>query len=374
MSEFDVCIRGDGIVGHTLALLLARERLRVGLVRRSSAQRADQTLSPDVRVYALNSRSRALLESVRCWPDEAQATPVRDMRVYGDAGGRVHFDSQALGVSALTWIVDVPALENRLAQALQFAAQVHVLDEPAPAQLSVICEGRASATRQALGVSWHAQRYPQHALAARVLADKPHAQTASQWFSPGQILAFLPIDGPQGRAYGVVWSLPDGQVAHWLQAPPEAFCAELARASGGQLGAFSLSSERSAWALQSAQASRWCGADAHGHAWVLAGDAAHNVHPLAGQGLNLGLGDVAELVRVLAQRPYWRGVGDARLLRRYARARRAELTRIDSAMTALQRLFEPEAAPLVALRNWGLRAFDTFSPLKQRALREAMGI
>jgi 2-polyprenyl-6-methoxyphenol hydroxylase-like FAD-dependent oxidoreductase len=123
---FDVCIRGAGIVGRTLALLLARERLRVALV---APQRAEAPQA-DVRAYALNASSKQLLESLRTWPDAAHVTAVRHMEVHGDVDGSVHFDALAQGVDALAWIVDVPALEQRLAEAVRYQPQIEVVAAP----------------------------------------------------------------------------------------------------------------------------------------------------------------------------------------------------------------------------------------------------
>lgn len=372
MSHFDVCIRGGGIVGHTLALLLARERLHVGVV--DARPEPSTPAQPDVRVYALNARSRRLLQAVRCWPDAPAVTAVQHMQVWGDAGGTVGFDADGVGVDALTWIVDVPALEARLDQALGYAAQLERLSEPVPATLTVVCEGRGSVSRTALGVSFDTRRYPQTAIAARLRTSQPHEQTARQWFAGSDILAFLPLQGAQGHEVGIVWSVRDADAPQWLAADPSHFCARLQEICAHALGELELISPRKAWPLQSACASRWTGTDAAtGQAWVLAGDAAHNVHPLAGQGLNLGLGDVDALVRIIGQRPYWRGVGDRRLLRTYERERRAELAQIDTAMTGLQQLFDlPHAVP-TWLRNWGLRGVDALPAVKHWAARQAIG-
>ena len=369
-QTLDICIRGGGIVGRTLALLLARERLRVGLVSKPAPTAAEPVA--DVRAYALNAKSKALLESVRCWPDAQHATEVLAMQVKGDAGGEVNFAAEALQVPGLTWIVDVPALEAQLAEAVRFQPQIEVLDAPKPATLTVICEGKASSTRAELGVDFEVTRYPHRAIAARLQGELPHAQIARQWFSQGEILAFLPIDGPQGNAVAVVWSVQESRAQALLDADAVDFCQQLQIASEGCLGALTLVSERSAWPLQMARARRWVGVQA-GKSWALAGDAAHNVHPLAGQGLNLGLGDVAHLAQVLQGRDYWRSVGDLKLLRPYERARQTELLKTGTAMDGLQQLFSQDSTPWQAVRNWGMKGFERSGPLKAWVARQAMG-
>jgi 2-polyprenyl-6-methoxyphenol hydroxylase-like FAD-dependent oxidoreductase len=222
-------------------------------------------------------------------------------------------------------------------------------------------------------VDFAAARYPQHAIAARLACEKPHGQVARQWFKGDDILAFLPLDGAQGQSVGIVWSAPDARTPELLAMDGQAFCEQVEAMSEGVLGKLQLISPRKAWALQSAQASRWMGV-ANGQSWVLAGDAAHNVHPLAGQGLNLGLGDVAELADVVHTRAYWRPVNDVKLLRRYERARRADVTTTDAAMTFLQQLFAKQGTSWQKLRNWGMQGFELSGMTKHWAARQAMGL
>ncbi|MFT4191070.1 MAG: FAD-dependent monooxygenase [Comamonas sp.] len=377
-APLDICIRGNGIVAHTLALLLARERLRIGLytgapVPSSSAATPAPARVEDVRAYALNNASRALLQSLRVWPPEDLATPVRHMAVYGDEGGQVRFDAGLQKAEALNWIVDVPALEQRLAQAVQYQAHVELLAQPAPAALTVVCEGRDSRTRAEFGVQYQATAYGQRGIAARLHAAQPHGQTARQWLAPldrpGEVLALLPLGGPHGHEVALVWSAADAHADTLMALSDEDFAAQVAQASGHALGELRLSSARAQWPLQLAQASAWVGPG-----FALAGDAAHTVHPLAGQGLNLGLGDAAELARVVHAREPHRALGDLQLLRRYERARKLDSQAMRLATDGLFLLFAQTPAPVRGLRNWGMRLFDHSGPLKHWVARRAMGV
>jgi 2-polyprenyl-6-methoxyphenol hydroxylase-like FAD-dependent oxidoreductase len=371
-QAFDICIRGAGMVGQTLALLLARDRLRVGLVRPPVAPGAGAS---DVRAYALNAASKELIASVRGWPDAAHATPVRQMRISNDRGAQVQFSAEELAVPALAWIVDAPALEARLAQAVGFQALIEPIELPQNAALTVVCEGKSSRSREEFGVQFLGMPYGQTAIATRLQCERPHAQVAYQWFSQGEILAFLPLGGEQGNSVAVVWSVATERAADLMALEPQAFAQALQTVSQNALGKLTLSSERVAWPLISAQAQQWVGqmTPAGKQAWALAGDAAHAVHPLAGQGLNLGLADVAELARVLHQREYWRSVSDPKLLRRYERSRKAALATMGGAMDGLQQLLTRQDAPLQSLRDWGMKGFDNSGPLKRWVAQQAMG-
>lgn len=366
----DVVIRGAGVVGQALALLLAQERLRVALVAPDAPGRAD-----DVRAYALNNTARELLQALRAWPDDVAGavTPVHGMQVHGDTDGALRFDAAELGAQALTWIVDVPALERRLGEAIGFAAGVQRVTEAPPARLTVVCEGRHSATRAASGIEHEVLPYPHKAVAARLRAARPHEGIARQWFADGEVMALLPLGGEGGHELALVWSLPTDRADHWLRADAAAFAQAVQSRSQTALGELTLQGPPQAWPLQLSRARRWIARGDEGTV-VLAGDAAHAVHPLAGQGLNLGLADAAELARVLHGREYWRELDDPKLLRRYERARAADVSAMAWVTDGLFSLFGTADTRVQLLRNRGLSGFDRSGPLKRWFARQAMGL
>lgn len=373
-KRYDVVIRGAGIVGQTLALLLARERLKVALV----APPKPVTDRVDVRAYALNLASRELLESVRGWPadaaDRPTVTPVKAMDVHGDDGGELVFDAPATEGSPLNWIVEVPALESRLADAVHFQGGIDCLTEsPGKAPLTVICEGRRSATREALGIEYDVRPYPHKAIAGRIRCEHGHGGIARQWFANGEILALLPLDGEQGNSVALVWSLEKLKADEWLAADSEALATAVQERCGAALGSMTLDAPAQAWPLELSRAQRWVMAQADGTGVALAGDAAHAMHPLAGQGLNVGLADVAELAKVIHEREFWRPLGDMRLLRRYERARQADVNAMSWLTDGLFGLFGHRDQRVQMLRNLGMSGVNRLPPLKAWLTRQAMG-
>jgi 2-polyprenyl-6-methoxyphenol hydroxylase-like FAD-dependent oxidoreductase len=374
MKQVDVLVRGAGIVGQSLALALGRLGLQVAL--RPDAPRAGT--GPDVRAYALNAGSVALLRSLKVWdalPAQA-ATPVYDMHVQGDARdgsapGLIEFSAWQQRVGELAWIVDAAVLERELGAALRFAPHVRLLahdDEQVRPTLTALCEGKASASRDALGVDFERHDYGHSAIAARLVASLPHQGIARQWFRSPDVLALLPFDTREaGRSYALVWSLPRERAQELLALDAAGFDAALMSASGGEAGDLHLAGERASWPLMHAQASAWSGPG-----WVLLGDAAHVVHPLAGQGLNLGLADVGTLARVIAEREPWRPLDDARLLRRYARERVLPTWAMGQVTDSLLRLFAHPAPAARELRNRGLTLVNRLTPLKRWLTAKAL--
>ncbi|MDP2005721.1 MAG: FAD-dependent monooxygenase [Rubrivivax sp.] len=366
-KSHDVLVRGAGAVGLCTALALSRQGLDVALLG-SLAEPA----RGDVRAYALNAQSVALLRTLKVWdalPADAR-TPVHDMHVEGDVpGAAIDFSAWQQSLSELAWIVDAAELEHALRAAVKFAPHVTAVKAPVPATLQVLAEGKASATRAAFGVRMDTQAYGQTAVAARLVSDRAHAGLARQWFRSPDVLALLPLDRPAaGHGLALVWSLPEAE-AHTRMALSDAdFTALLNDATGGAAGVLTLAGPRAQWPLSLAQADHLCGPG-----WVLVGDAAHVVHPLAGQGLNLGLADVAALAEVLAAREGWRALGDEKLLSRYARQRLGPVQAMARVTDGLLHLFASEQPLVKELRNRGLSLANRLTPLKRLLTGRALG-
>jgi 2-polyprenyl-6-methoxyphenol hydroxylase-like FAD-dependent oxidoreductase len=368
MTTHDVLVRGAGAVGLAAALALSRQGLRVALLGPATA-----ATSEDLRAYALNAASIQLLRQLKVWdalPADAR-TPVHDMHIEGDArGSALDFSAWNQGVSELAWIVDAGELERALAAAAAFAPHLDRVDTEVPATLQVLAEGKHSPTRDRLGVAMPRHAYGHRGIATRLVSDRPHNGLARQWFRSPDILALLPLDKPRpGHGYGVVWSVPDERANELMALGDEAFTAELMLATGGAAGELKLAGARAQWPLALAHAEA-----VSGPGWVLVGDAAHQVHPLSGQGLNLGLADVAVLCEEIAAREPWRSLGDAKLGARYARRRRVPTWAMQRLTDGLMHLFSHEAPAVRELRNRGLTLVNHLPPLKRLLTDRAVGL
>lgn len=379
--DVDVAIVGAGLAGAALAR--AARGLGVALVGEAPA--AAPASSPfDARVYAITPGNAAFLQSVGAWPG-ARVTPVRAMRVFGDdARSALEFDAYRAGVAELAWIVEDGALQAALWESLA-AEGVRVLAperlerlEVAPeraqlqlrggrtleARLVVGADGAQSLVREQAGITATDAAYAQRAVVANFACARAHRHTAYQWFQGGPVLALLPLPGDH---VSMVWSTAEEEAERLLALAPQALADAVAAASGHALGELSLVTPARAFTLRRLAARRRVAPRV-----ALIGDAAHVIHPLAGQGANLGLQDARELAAVLGAREPGRDPGELRLLRRYERARALEIGAMDATVHGLYRLFGAQARPLALLRNAGLNLTDRMPVIKNLLMRQAM--
>ncbi len=388
--QFDVVIVGAGLVGASLALALSRQdlNLRVALVdaRLPESPPADPA-AWDSRIYALSPASVAFLSQLGAWQAIApeRLSPVRAMRVFGDAAGsRLDFSAYECAVAALAWIVESGRVQSALWQLLQAGRNV-ALYCPAPckrlhaadnaleledgtmlqAGLLVAADGSQSWLRQAAGIEVDVQSYDQLGVVANFDCDVAHEGIARQWFNEQGVLAWLPLPG---KRVSMVWSTPEAHAHELLAMAPAALASRVANAGANALGAMTLLGVPAAFPL-----SRQRAANLVRPGVALVGDAAHTVHPLAGQGVNLGFADAQALARVLAAREPFRPCGDLRLLRRYERERAEDILAMRWATDALARLFSSRASQLAWLRNAGLNLTDALPVLKTLLARRALG-
>lgn len=385
----DVAVVGGGMVGAAAALALARAGFATALLEARAPSPWHGGDEVDLRVVGLASSSVRLLDQLDVW------TPIRERRAAAYArmhvwdaptGAAIDFDASAEGRAWLGWIVENNLVQWTLWQALEAAGVqrlcparvtgyevredrvVLALDTDASlaARLLVAADGAGSPLRQLAGLATHGHDYGQRAVVAHVATHRPHQSTAWQRFLPGGPLALLPL--ADGRS-SIVWSLPEGEAARVLALDDAAFCAELGVASDFRLGPVLATTRRAAFPLKLQLADRY-----QAERFVLLGDAAHTVHPLAGQGVNLGLRDVAELRDTLvAARAAGRDIAAAHVLRRYARRRRSADTLDAWSFDALGRVYGWQAPPLLAARALGVRLADRLAPLKRRLAAHAAG-
>ena len=387
--SLDVAVVGGGMVGAAAALALARAGFATALIEAREPAPWSSEQEVDLRVVGLAPSSIALLDELGVWASirASRSSPYAQMHVWdAESGAAIHFDAADEGRDLLGHIVENNLVQWRLWLALDAAgvqrlcpAQVQGLEaqddriqldladgQSIAARLLVAADGAASPLRQLAGIGTSGRDYAQRAVVAHVSTERPHQGIAWQRFLPDGPLALLPL--ADGRS-SIVWSLPEDEAGRVLALDDAAFLAELGVASDFRLGRIVGSTRRAAFPLKLQLAETY-----QAERFVLLGDAAHAVHPLAGQGVNLGLRDVLELrATLVAARDANRDIAAAHVLRRYARRRRSADTLDALGFDALARIYGWRALPLAAARGLGVRLVDRLSPLKRRLAEHAAG-
>jgi len=384
----EIAVVGAGVVGLATALGLAQLGLRVALIgpppRRHEPASAD---SFDTRIYALAPGAVALLERLEVWPqvDARRMQPVARMRVFGDAGDELSFDAYGAGAERLATIGEESELLRVLSVGVQLAAGIErcpaglraMSVEPRAAQIElddggrvrarlvIGADGAQSAVRAAAGIAFETFAYPHTAVVANFACAQRHDGVAWQWFCDEGVVALLPLPG---AAASLVWSAPHALAQTLLALPPAQLAGRVAQRSRQALGALEPLGGAAGFPLKRLTVGRLALPRV-----ALVGDAAHVVHPLAGQGLNLGLQDVATLLAVIGAREGWRDPGDLALLRRYERQRAEAIGLIRLTTDALARLFAVDDPLLRAARNRGLDLVNRIGPLKNALIHHALG-
>ncbi len=394
-KDGDICVIGGGAIGKASALALAREGYRVLLLSPDSegaSPSIGRASSWDLRVYALNHVAHRLLSSLKVWDamDGSRITPVDAIAVQGDDAvrGQLAFDAYGARVGALAWIIEESNLNQALDSALRFTNGVTQLKGRAVAlarrdqqadilldngdeirvSLVVGADGAYSWVRSQSDIGLDYRAYDQRALVANFSCTNAHHGVARQWFLGSEgIVALLPLPG---NRVSLVWSAPDTLADHLLSSPVGYLAERLAALPGQTLGTFTMlpSAEPRAFPLRLIRSQSLVA-----HRVALVGDAAHVVHPLAGQGMNLGFADIDALLAALKEQGREADCGNDRLLARYARLRKEEVLLMQLTTDGLHRLFASELAPLRIIRNAGMGLLNKLPFLKQRLVSHALG-
>lgn len=398
---YDVAIVGGGMVGGTLALLLGRQGFRVAVIEASDMAPRWQLGHADARVSALTEASRRLFEYLGLWTsmEARRVTPYTEMTVWDGAGnGEIHFDAQDVMAPALGHIVENSVITDALHEAFQHQSGVDCLassqvvgvseteavssydtvrtltlkeGRSLKATVVVAADGARSPLRRMLGIGTHAWDTHQQAIVTVAMHDQPHQQQAQQVFLPSGPLAFLPLNGLNAKdnVSSIVWSADTAEAERLMALDDKAFASELTDAFEQRLGNVTTVSRRATFPLVQRHAKHYVLPS-----FALVGDAAHGIHPLAGQGANLGFLDAAILAEELGRaRQQGAPIGDLRVLKRYERRRRMDNAMMLKAMEAFCRGFGEQNIGISWLRNAGLRAVDQCGPLKRFFIRQALG-
>ncbi len=388
-SAHDVIILGGGLTGLTLAVALAGAGVEVALVEADDYRRL-LSAPYDGRVMAVARASRHLLDAIGAFAGmAAEAEPIRDILV--EEGGmpvRVDYESAALDGAPLGWIVETRVIRRALHERLRSLAGLR-LCAPARvveirrgdgrvtvtlgdgselrASLLAVCDGRHSRTRERLGIGARVWDYGQTGIVCTLRHEHPHRGVAVERFFPDGPFAVLPM---RGRRSSIVWALERARAETVAALAAEDFLAEVADRFGDRLGAVTLEGPRWTYPLVLVWAERYAC-----RRTVLVGDTAHGIHPIAGQGWNLALRDVAALAEIVVERlRVGLDPGAADALSRYEAWRRFDALALVAITDGINRLFANDSGPLRLLRNLGLFAVQHAPPLKRFFMRHAMGL
>jgi 2-octaprenylphenol hydroxylase len=386
----DIIIVGGGMVGACMALAAAREGFQVTLLepRQPSLDWTGDDF--DIRVSALTRTSETILRNLDVWQgmQQRRVTAYENMHVWDRKGfGEVHFASEDVGEPNLGHIVENRVIVASLWEQITHQANIkHVADveivsieregdqtkliasndDVLSASLVIGADGARSSVRELVGLTASTSSYDQEGVVCTVKADQGNASTAWQRFMPTGPLALLPMNE---EYFSIVWSTSPEQAQSLVNAPAESFNQELTQASEAVCGKLSVVGDRAAFPLRKLKAERYV---LDGVALI--GDAAHVIHPLAGQGVNLGFLDAAMLMDVLTEaRAHRESIGAMGVLRRYERARKGHNLAVQSAMDGFKHLFSNNNPALSLIRNLGLGVAHHVSPLRRQFERVALG-
>ncbi|MCZ6564921.1 MAG: UbiH/UbiF/VisC/COQ6 family ubiquinone biosynthesis hydroxylase [Gammaproteobacteria bacterium] len=384
----DVVIVGAGMVGLTLANLLSKQGKSLAIIDRNIPQEFDTTQPYDARVTAVSPGSQAIFEHVNAWSSmqAKRITPFNRMVVWDAVeDAKINFSASDIQHENLGHIVENLVIQTSLHEALQPQTNINwfvpvvignvltredhievVLDndQVLTAKLLVGADGRRSSVRKFANINYSEKSYQQQGIVARVQTEHPHEDTAWQRFLSTGPLALLPLNNGE---CSIVWSVNDEEANELMELGEHEFAQALTKASGLHLGNISLCSKRATFPLVSGQAESMVQPRI-----ALVGDAAHALHPLAGQGANLGFTDAAILAEVLAQTE--RDIGSVKVLRKYERARVGETQVMQRAMDAFVAAFSSTSTPVITARNYALNAANRIQPIKKYFMKQAMGL
>ncbi|NTY80479.1 FAD-dependent 2-octaprenylphenol hydroxylase [Citrobacter werkmanii] len=392
MQSVDVAIVGGGMVGLAVACGLQGSGLRVAVLEQHVPQPLAVDAPPQLRVSAINAASEKLLTRLGVWSDivARRACCYHGMEVWDkDSFGRIEFDDQSMGYSHLGHIVENAEIHYALWQKAQRSPDITLL---APAEIQQVAwgeneafltlkEGTMLTARLVIGAdganSWLRNKadipltfwdYRHHALVATIRTQEAHGAVARQAFHGEGILAFLPLSDP--HLCSIVWSLSLQEAERMQQASVDEFNQALNIAFDNRLGLCSVESERQTFPLTGRYARQFAA-----HRLALVGDAAHTIHPLAGQGVNLGFMDAAELIDELKRlQRQGKDIGQYLYLRRYERSRKHSAAMLLAGMQGFRELFAGENPAKKLLRDIGLKLADTLPGVKPQLIRQAMGL